>query len=63
MAVSGVSSRGLDLTSCDVGEVLDMVEARKKTVDELLEHGYTWKEEIAILKGMELVSMNDRKEL
>lgn len=28
---------------CNVEEVLDMVEARKKTVDELLEHGCTWR--------------------
>jgi hypothetical protein len=44
----------------NVGEVLDMVEARKKIVDELLEHGCTWKEESAILKGVE-VNMNDKK--
>ncbi|KAF8702680.1 hypothetical protein AX14_014349 [Amanita brunnescens Koide BX004] len=28
----------------DVGEVLDMVEARKKTVDELIQNGCSWRE-------------------
>lgn len=40
---------GLYYNTWDVGKVLDMVEVRKK----LLEHGCTWKEEIAILKDVE----------
>lgn len=37
---------------CDVGEVLDIVEARKKTVDGLLENWCSWKEEITVLKDI-----------
>ena len=37
----------------NVGGVLDMVEARKKIVDQLFEHGCTWNEEITILKDVE----------
>ncbi|KAF8335575.1 hypothetical protein F5887DRAFT_1079101 [Amanita rubescens] len=36
----------------DVGELLSMVEARKKRVDELIESGYSWKEEMTILKDV-----------
>jgi hypothetical protein len=32
--------------SCDVGEVLGMVEARKKMVDALITNGCTWREEV-----------------
>jgi hypothetical protein len=34
----------------DLGEVLDMVAARKKKVDETIKNGCSWKEEIALLK-------------
>ena len=36
----------------DVGELLSMVEARKKRVDELIESGYGWSEGIAMLKDV-----------
>jgi hypothetical protein len=36
----------------DFGEVLDMVEARKKTVDELIKSGCSWREEITNLKDI-----------
>jgi hypothetical protein len=36
----------------DVGKVLDMVEARKKTVDALIKNGCSWREEITILKDI-----------
>ena len=38
--------------TCDVGEVLGMAEARKKTVDELIQNGCSWREEIAVLKDI-----------
>ena len=34
----------------DIGEVLDMVEAREKTVNELIENGCSWREEITNLE-------------
>ena len=45
----------------DFGEVLNMIEARKRTVDELLEKGCSWREEIAILKDI-TVTTKRRKE-
>jgi hypothetical protein len=59
-AVIGVSNgtlgrflRKLDINiACDVGEVLGMVEARKKMVDALLKNGCTWREEITVLKDV-----------
>ena len=38
--------------ACDVGEVLGMVEARKKMADSLITNGCTWKEEITIIKDV-----------
>ena len=59
-AVIGVSNgtlgrflRKLDINiACDVGEVLGMVEARKKMVDALVKNGCTWREEITVLKDV-----------
>jgi hypothetical protein len=59
-AVIGISNgtlgqflRELDINfACDVGEVLGMVEARKKMADSLITNGCTWKEEITILKDI-----------
>ena len=36
----------------DVGEVLDMVEARKMTVDGLIKNGCSWREAITSLKDV-----------
>ncbi|KAF8650685.1 hypothetical protein AX14_008572 [Amanita brunnescens Koide BX004] len=41
--------------TCDVGEVLDMVEARKKTVDGMIKSGCSWREELTILKDIGLL--------
>ena len=45
--------------ACDVGEVLGMVEARKKTVDALIKNGCTWREEITILKDVTIHVRHD----
>ncbi|KAF8335629.1 hypothetical protein F5887DRAFT_1079035 [Amanita rubescens] len=37
---------------CDIGEVLEMVEARKKIADRLIENGCNWREEIATLRDV-----------
>lgn len=39
---------------CDISEVLRMVEARKQTVDGLIENGCTWEEEITVLTDVEI---------
>lgn len=45
--------RGLEINiPYDIGEVLDMVEARKRTVDGLIENGCSWREEITSLKDV-----------
>ena len=67
-AVIGVSNstlgrflRRLDINvACDVGEVLGMVEARKKMVDALIENGCTWKEVITILKDVVIHTKHER---
>ena len=41
-------------TDGDVGDLLSMVEARKKTVDELIRNGCTWRKEITLLKNIEI---------
>ncbi|KAF8674796.1 hypothetical protein AX14_005247 [Amanita brunnescens Koide BX004] len=40
--------------TCDVGEMLDIVEARKKTVDRLMKNGCSWREEITTLEDVEV---------
>jgi hypothetical protein len=45
----------------DLGEVLDMVAARKKKVDEMIKNGCGWKEEITLLKEIDLVNDSDFK--
>jgi hypothetical protein len=49
-------------TSCDrdVEEVLGMVEARKQTVDRLIENGCTWKEEITVLSHITIGGEYDK---
>ena len=42
----------------DVGEVLDMVEAQKKTVDELIQNGCSWREEMTSLKDVVISTMH-----
>ena len=46
----------------DVGKVLGMVEARKKTVDELIQNGCSWREEITVLKDVVIRTTRDTKE-
>jgi hypothetical protein len=46
----------------DVGKVLDVVEARKKTVDELIQNGCSWREEITVLKDVVIHTFKDTKE-
>jgi hypothetical protein len=41
--------------------VLDMVEARKKTVDELIKNGCSWREEITNLKDV-VIHTNETKD-
>ena len=63
-AIAGISNgtlgqflKTLELsTACDhdVEEVLGMAEARKKTVDRLIESGCTWKGEVAALSHIEI---------
>ena len=48
--------------TCDIGEVLGMVEARKKTVDALIDNGCTWKEEITVLRKVALRGINEYRE-
>ena len=48
-------------TLYDLGEVLDMVEARKKTVDRLIENGCSWREEVTSLKDV-VVHTKDGKD-
>ena len=43
----------------DVGELLSMVEARKKRVDELIESGYSWNEGITILRDIVIHAQNE----
>ena len=43
----------------DVGEVLDMVEARMKTADEWIKNGCSWREEIVTLKDV-VIYANDK---
>ncbi|KAF8351743.1 hypothetical protein F5887DRAFT_1277545 [Amanita rubescens] len=38
--------------TCDVEEVFGMVEARKKTVDALIDNGCSWREEITVLRNV-----------
>ena len=38
--------------ACDLEEVLNMVEARQNTVDELIKNGCSWREEISVLKDI-----------
>ena len=45
----------------DLVEMLDMVEARKRTVDELINNGCSWREEITSLKDV-VIHTKDRKE-
>ena len=71
-AITGISNgtlgrllKKLELTtSCDrdIEEVLGMVEARKKTVDRLIENGCTWKEEITVLSQITIDGEYDRDE-
>lgn len=42
----------ISVASDSVSDVLSMVEARKKMVDELFENGCSWREEISILKDV-----------
>ncbi|KAF8692312.1 hypothetical protein AX14_010128 [Amanita brunnescens Koide BX004] len=61
-AVIGISSgalgrflRRLELfIPCDVGEVLSIVEARKKTVEESIKNGCSWRDEMTTLKDVGL---------
>ena len=51
----GQRLRKLDINiTCDIEEILSMVEARKKTVDELIKMGCTWDEEITVLNNVVL---------
>ena len=69
-AVIGISNgtfgrflRELDIRfACDIGEVLGMVEARKKVVDALIKNGCTWREEITILKDVTIHTTEDEEE-
>ena len=71
-AITGISNgtlgrllKKLELTtSCDrdIEEVLGMVEARKKTVDRLIENGCAWKEEITVLSQITIDGEYDRDE-
>ena len=66
-AVIGVSSGSLGRFlrrlsvkfPCSVGEVLSMAEARKKMVDELMENGCSWREEITVLNDV-VIQSRDR---
>ena len=63
-AITGISNgtlgrflKVLELsTACDrdIEEVLGMANARKKTVDRLIENGCTWKEEVTVLSYIEI---------
>ncbi len=45
--------------SNDFEEVLDMAAARKKKVDEMIENGCNWKEDITLLKEIGIVCETD----
>ena len=47
-------------TDYDVGDLLGMVEARKKTVDELIKNGCTWREKITVLRDV-VIHSKDHK--
>ena len=67
-ALIGVSSgtlgrflRRLETNIHDVGEVLDMVEARKKMVDRLIKNDCSWRDTITSLKDV-VIHSTDRKD-
>jgi hypothetical protein len=45
----------------DLGEVLSMIKARKRTVDESLKNGCSWREEIALLKDITVVTKRKKE--
>ena len=47
---------------CDLGEILSMVEARKGAIDGLIANGCSWRDEITILKNVELLRGEDGNE-
>ena len=69
-AVLGISNgslgqflRKLDIRMVDdFGEVLSMVEACRKMVNELIKNGCSWREEITILKDVVIHNIKDTKE-
>ena len=56
-----LKSLEIHITS-DVGKVVGMVEARKKTVDELIQNGCSWRDEITVLKDVVIRTPKDTKE-
>ena len=47
---------------CDPREILSMAEARKEAVDALIANGCSWRDEITVLKNVELLLAEKGKE-